>query len=395
MNRTPSNSGYIGKAGVTVALTVRVASAVDVDFYYGEDIIHSEPGVVDSYTYNYTPVVGGKLFSVYSTSTATEDILSTDGSVPGEAIIDWAATGDFSGNRTYDQLISQPNSYITLPICPQEMILGDSYSATVEVSNGTYNGNGLSVFIGGQFKGYIATDATYIYTNMTDVSGNDLKFVSVDANGFDGDAAFTELTHAVPVPLELDAVEIIRDWHTAYNNGACVIKFKDRGDHSGFTSFVQFQPELMSIVNNTLVSFKDGYLYTHDGDGNTFFGSTYNSVIAYRILGHDGAMRILRGISVESDVRPSYIHVVAKNMYDQETDLCEFDLVYSEGLYYAPFMNNKLSPGFNDTSEGRLASLLNGEEMRNTYFDLFLIYDKPFRLSSVNHYTELSSGHKQ
>lgn len=51
-------------------------------------------------------------------------------------------------------------------------------------------------------------------------------------------------------------------------------------DSNTFESFLSYHPEMMCFLGVLLVSFKDGELYTHDGDSyNNFYGTAYPSNI--------------------------------------------------------------------------------------------------------------------
>lgn len=190
--------------------------------------------------------------------------------------------------------------------------------------------------------------------------------------------------------------EKYKNYHTPYNNGAGVMAFKE--GKNGWTSHLTFSPDYMVAMGDDMYSFKDGVPYIHDGEKNTFYETEYQSVISFRVSGVDGVIEIMEYMATESEDKPDYVHVVAENPHDQATDLCGSDFVYIEGTYYASLLNDKLSPNFVDASESvnYTQALINGDEMRAKWFDVFFVFNNnDFRLSAVNFGLTVSSGHRK
>lgn len=235
------------------------------------------------------------------------------------------------------------------------------------------------------YDGVLVLDTTAITGTYT------FDFIPTTSNGIISLYIDTKSTGTISVVYKVPY------YHNLLNNGAGVIKFKE--DKNGWTSFVRFSPERMATANDFLYSFKDGAIHKHDNTTKTFFGAEYDSVIGFRVAGNDGVIKILDYISVESNIKPKYVHVVAVNPYSQATDLCASDFVYLEGTFYSSFFNDKLSPDFVNPSESvnYAEALINGDAMRAKWFDVFMIFDneEDFVLSSVNFGVTTSTGHKK
>lgn len=186
-------------------------------------------------------------------------------------------------------------------------------------------------------------------------------------------------------------------YHNLLNNGEGVLRFRE--GFNGWTSFNTFSPERMGQIDSILYSFKNGKPYVHNTGRAVFYGDQYDSVIAFRVADPKGVIKILEYITLESDIKPTYTHVVAENPYNQATDLCPADFVYKEGTFYSSFFRDKLSPNFTDPSESVnfAQALIDGDQMRAKWFDIFLVFnnESDFRLSAANIGTYLSSGHKK
>lgn len=190
-----------------------------------------------------------------------------------------------------------------------------------------------------------------------------------------------------------------KNWHTAFNNGPGVMKFRDIEGNQGWSSHMTLQPEYLVSLDDNIYAFNDGRPWVHAGNSAEFFGTQYDSVIAFRVNGSTGVVEVLEHVSLETDTKPVYIHIVSHDPYNQATDLCTVDLVHLEGIYYAPVLRDKLSPNFTKVSESAnwFDALIRGDKMRSKYFDVFMIFNKgqDFKLKAVNVGTSVSAGHRK
>ena len=138
-----------------------------------------------------------------------------------------------------------------------------------------------------------------------------------------------------------------------------------------WVSRYSFRPEWMCLVGNRLVTFKNGYPYTHNSDTyNQFYGQSYDSVLA---LVHNDAGNLVKAyesISVEGDT-PDIVHVRTEVPYVQSSDIRggvlnqqtkkagEFRV--NEGVNYAPILRDRLSPNATGSFDQKLYT---GDVMR-------------------------------
>ena len=186
------------------------------------------------------------------------------------------------------------------------------------------------------------------------------------------------------------------NYHNLLNNGAGVMRFKEGFD--GWASYNSFVPEGMTLLDDDLYSFKDGYLHKHNGNKGEFYGVKNDSVIGFRAADVKGVIKILKYLVIESNVKPKFINVQANNGYLQQTSLCPVDMVYREGDYFASFLFDMLSPNVTGATQQEqwYKGLTTGDEMRASYFDIFMVFDNDddFVLSSVSIGMINSTGHR-
>jgi hypothetical protein len=135
--------------------------------------------------------------------------------------------------------------------------------------------------------------------------------------------------------------EILRNFYEAYDGYGGVWCFQPSLDK--WTSMYSFRPEWMSIVGNRLVTFKSGYPYIHDGTYNTFYGQTYDSVLAFVHNESGNSTKVYESLSIEGDT-PDLVHVRTEVPYVQSSDLRSADFRINEGVKYAPILRDRLSP---------------------------------------------------
>ena len=404
-------------AGTRVMVGLNPTEATDVTVYYSDSIDNDrtviyQGNISEFTTFKYTtPTPNGTFTSEWSEGGGVSwvDIKVYDPNHAGSSDLCWQQDPDNDGNKfkyhyTQDSMMCNlgPNGGVMMTYAhtnqPNETI-----EFTVTVSADTFSGSGGIDFY--KDDGVIAFTVTAPGTSVHTVTDIGYDFGLLVTNSDPGvtsatvefDSINLEIS-STPIVVDMVIQWLMPDYHTALNNGAGVIKFKEtQGGQDGWTGFEKFSPGEMVTMGDTLFSFKDGYLWSHNGENNKFYGQIYNSVIAFRVYSKDGLVKILKVLEIESDNKPEYINIVVKNPYEQETDLCSVDFVYTEGLYYASVLRDKLSPGFSNPSEAVnfAEALIKGDEMKGTYFDVFMIFKNDFKLTSVAAYLEVSSGHKE
>jgi len=262
------------------------------------------------------------------------------------------------------------------------VISADSTLYTADQTLITYTSTVISVIYDGIeiLEPTVVTD-TYEFDYTPDESGGILTVVS--ESGITGS---TKISNKY------------KNYHTPYNNGEGVIVFKSQGNK--WTSHLTFTPDRFETLGDNIYSFYNGVPFIHTGDKATFYYDDQQpSVLSFRVSGINGVVKILEYMALETDVRPDYTHVISENPYTQATDLCLSDFVYTEGTFMASLLNDKLSPNFTDASESTnyAQALINGDEMRAKWFDIFFIFNNEteFSLSAVNLGLTTSSGHRK
>lgn len=148
-------------------------------------------------------------------------------------------------------------------------------------------------------------------------------------------------------------------------------------------------------VMNKLYTMKGNEIYEHNQltSFNTFYG--VNSPSRIMVVANQVPQRpkVYNNISVESNMKPSFVYFYNNYPYLQTSDLEDIDFRDLEGVFYATLYRNKIVPtnsGF--TTDG----LLTGEKMRNvamkTMFE-FEIDETPLELKYVNFGYQISRGH--
>lgn len=162
-------------------------------------------------------------------------------------------------------------------------------------------------------------------------------------------------------------------------------------------SFYSFIPEAMAYAGTDLVSFRNGSLYIHDREDriNNFYGIDYPARVAYP-LNEGGAVVVLDNISVESAIRPTYVHFRTDDgQYVQSTDITESEFSTLENIHYAEIKADRLSPNVSGSFDEKM---LSGDAMRGKFPKVMIEFDnntQNISLDSVNVYYTLSRGHNQ
>lgn len=276
---------------------------------------------------------------------------------------------------------------------------GVTVRITVTVDSPTY----VALYDGGNPIFLLTTDDILVTadSDIYTVDGTSEKFYVETSYTYDytptSGGGRLSLSISTPTTGSIAVTPKYRNWHNLYNNGNGVIKFMEGKD--AWTSFVPFYPDAMVEMGSDLYSFKRGKLYSHNGEKAIFYGEKHDSIIAFRVFGADGVVKILKYITLESNIKPFYIHIKSNNPYYQATDLCPADLVSDDGTFFGSFLRDKLSPDFTNESQSvnYADALIRGDELTSKYFDIFLMFDneEEFKLSAVNIGTEPSLGHSK
>jgi len=144
------------------------------------------------------------------------------------------------------------------------------------------------------------------------------------------------------------AINILEEqfnWHEPTDaNNKCLVYSEDM---NAFVGFRTFNPDFMTPINNSFISFFNGKPYIHDSSINTFYGTKYDSNISFVSNNAQNVIPIIRGISIESKEKPKYIHIRTENPYLQSTDIYQEEITTREGAHYAEVKRDRLFPDDN------------------------------------------------
>jgi hypothetical protein len=119
----------------------------------------------------------------------------------------------------------------------------------------------------------------------------------------------------------------------------------------------EFMGEFYDYLQNTAFAFKNGYVYTlntNTANWNTFFGTQYPVRVCPTGNLNPSLMKDLFNIAVESNVVPDFTVAMANYPNEQITDLTADDYTDQEGVFYAVFYRDRLSPNVSGTPENKM-----------------------------------------
>lgn len=165
-----------------------------------------------------------------------------------------------------------------------------------------------------------------------------------------------------------------------------------------WTSDFEFMPEFYLTLKDTLFGFKNGYvysLYTNTTNWNTFFGTRYPVRLCATGNLNPSLVKDLFNIAIESNVAPEYSVAMATYPNEQITDLTASDYANQEGVFYAPFFRDRLSPNVTGTASRKMYY---GDVLKDYVFYVmmeFPEYENLIYINFVNIGYDGSRGQKQ
>jgi hypothetical protein len=130
-------------------------------------------------------------------------------------------------------------------------------------------------------------------------------------------------------------------------------------EENKWRSNYEFMPEWMEYANNELFGFKNGNLYsfnTNSSNYNTWFGVQYPIRLCanWNIKEMPSIIKDVFDIALESNVKPDFTVLMSTYPNVQITDLTADDYNDTEGVFYARFYLDRLSPNTTGTPEEKL-----------------------------------------
>ena len=155
--------------------------------------------------------------------------------------------------------------------------------------------------------------------------------------------------------------------------------------------------EWSDFLQNQHYQFKDGNLYITDSDTtnwNTVFGVQYPVRICCTANLNGSILKDLFNIGVEANAIPNYVVAMANYPNEQITDLASTDDVWEndEGVFYAPFLADRLSPNASGAADEKLFT---GDNLKD--FAIFVMcewqaYEELFYCNYLNIGWDMSKG---
>ena len=138
----------------------------------------------------------------------------------------------------------------------------------------------------------------------------------------------------------------------------------------GWNTTLSFEPEWMDALGETLLSWKNGRLFVHDTGYNTFYGVVYPSTVSFIVGSPAAFVKTPEAIAIEGSRAPDWVHLRGENPYVQSTDLELQEFISKEGVHYASFLRDRLTPGYGTREQ----ALLFGEAVRSQFLKIAIRY---------------------
>lgn len=238
--------------------------------------------------------------------------------------------------------------------------IGRTYEVKVD-------GDDVAIRIDGTTVATLSTGETYeFYAENSE---------TIEANISDGELAYI--------------MEKKRSWYDVDDQKKKTLVFSEITN--GFVGSRSFVPDFMTSLNDMFLSFKVGFLYTHDNTTyNNFYGTQYDSFISFVFNQGQFAPQIPRAIQVEANRAP-YIHIRTDQPYVQSTDIIPSELRRYDSVWYGEVKRDRLTPGLS-YNEGIHA----GDVLRGQFVLCYVKFSgsTEFLLRFVNLDMQSDRGHK-
>lgn len=160
----------------------------------------------------------------------------------------------------------------------------------------------------------------------------------------------------------------------------------------------EFLGEWYDYIQNTMYGFKNGRLYIHnalDNDFNQFYGPHYPVRICITANLNPSALRDLNNIAIESNAIPEFTVAYADYPNVQITDLATDDYTDQQGIFYAEFLMDRLSPNSPGTPDEKLYTGDNITDFAIKVMMEFQQYSNLFYCNFVDIGYEISKGQQE
>jgi hypothetical protein len=210
-------------------------------------------------------------------------------------------------------------------------------------------------------KGYLATSAATLDS----------------INGFHHIPTYIDPFHkefgvSLPGLITENSAELLPSYVTTPSYASSIVNRFDISDNLAKTvvfhlqdnqwkSDYQFLAEQYEYFENRMFGFKNGALYefnTNTSTWNTWFGTQYPVRICWVLNAPLSGVKNMAEIVIEGNQAPNYTALYTNLPNTQITDLTASDYTNQEGILYARFLRDRLSPNYAGTADEKL---LNGD----------------------------------
>ena len=210
-------------------------------------------------------------------------------------------------------------------------------------------------------KGYLATSAATLDS----------------INGFHHIPTYIDPFHkefgvSLPGLITENSAEVLPSYATTPAYASSIVNRFDISDNLAKTvvfhlqdnqwkSDYQFLAEQYEYFENRMFGFKNGALYefnTNTSTWNTWFGTQYPVRICWVVNAPLSGVKDMAEIVIEGNQAPNYTALYTTLPNTQITDLTASDFTNKEGILYARFLRDRLSPNYAGTADQKL---LNGD----------------------------------
>jgi hypothetical protein len=124
-----------------------------------------------------------------------------------------------------------------------------------------------------------------------------------------------------------------------------------------WSTFYSYVPDFMVSNNISLITFKNGQLYTHNSNSvyNNFYGEQFTQRIRFVSNQSPEMIKFYNNINIQATSR--FLMPEATNQFGQATSLIEDDFIDDEGVFKASLLRDSNTPNVDNP-------LLEGDEMR-------------------------------
>lgn len=160
----------------------------------------------------------------------------------------------------------------------------------------------------------------------------------------------------------------------------------------GWNTSMTFAPQWMDALSEAIVSWKDGQIYAHDANPQEgFYGTPFKCTVSFPVGNPAVFVKTLEALAIEANRPPDWVHVRNDTPFVQSTDLIATEFVSKEGIHYASFLRDRLTPGAGTYDD----SLFFGEPVRGQFLQCAVRYNASpaFYMTGVTVSYDRSLGH--